>query len=263
MKTIWNLLTPPDQVDDKVRRRGQTLGVFIAASVVIGFGVTAWNALVPSDTRPLDLVLDALLFPVLAIPAYLNRRGKVDAAAIVFLAFMIVLCSLFPIDKIDRVLIIYAFPVMTASFILRPGASILAALACVALYSVLYRWSPSGQSYNMVFAFALVALSAVAYFVSHSLELAFDALRRSEQRYRAIVEEQVEMVCRFLPDFRITYVNDAARRALGLGPDPAGASFLDVLPPEQASLLRQHVDALGRETGGALYEYQTSEGENG
>lgn len=35
------------------------------------------------------------------------------------------------------------------------------------------------------------------------------ALRESERRYAAIVEDQVEMVCRFLPDGKVTFVNDA------------------------------------------------------
>ncbi len=34
-------------------------------------------------------------------------------------------------------------------------------------------------------------------------------LRKSEQRYRAIVEDQTELVCRFLPKGALTYVNDA------------------------------------------------------
>lgn len=263
MKTeaISNLFAPPGGIDDRARQRGQTLGVFIAATLAIGVGVVIWNVLAWSSTGLTDLILDILLFPVLAIPAYLNRRGRVDAAAVVFLVMTIALCSLFPIDKLDRVLIVYTFPVMTASFILRPGASVAAALACVALYSALYRWHPVGQTYNMVFAFALIALSVVAYFVSHSLERAFDALHRSEQRYRAIVEGQLEMVCRFSPDFRVTYANEAARRVLGWGRDLESANFLDVLPPDQADFLRRQIDALDLKTGSVLYEYQVGEGE--
>jgi PAS domain S-box-containing protein len=34
-------------------------------------------------------------------------------------------------------------------------------------------------------------------------------LRKSEQRYRAIVEDQTELICRFIPDGVLTFVNDA------------------------------------------------------
>jgi PAS domain S-box-containing protein len=42
-----------------------------------------------------------------------------------------------------------------------------------------------------------------------------DALRESEQRYRAVVESQAEMVCRFRPDGQILFVNGAYARATG------------------------------------------------
>lgn len=34
-------------------------------------------------------------------------------------------------------------------------------------------------------------------------------LRESENRYRAVVENQSELICRFLPDYTVTFVNDA------------------------------------------------------
>jgi PAS domain-containing protein len=36
-----------------------------------------------------------------------------------------------------------------------------------------------------------------------------DALRESEKRYRAVVEDMPAMICRFLPDGRLTFVNSA------------------------------------------------------
>ncbi|HEY3473856.1 MAG TPA: PAS domain S-box protein, partial [Anaerolineales bacterium] len=42
-----------------------------------------------------------------------------------------------------------------------------------------------------------------------------DALRQSEERYRAVVESQAEMLCRFRPDGTILFVNEAYARARG------------------------------------------------
>jgi PAS domain S-box-containing protein len=41
------------------------------------------------------------------------------------------------------------------------------------------------------------------------------ALQKSEERYRAIVEDQTELVCRYLPDGTITFVNEAFCRYFG------------------------------------------------
>ncbi|MEB3830063.1 PAS domain S-box protein [Phormidium sp. CCY1219] len=42
------------------------------------------------------------------------------------------------------------------------------------------------------------------------------SLRESENRYRAIVEDQTELICRFLPDGTLTFVNQAYCRFVGM-----------------------------------------------
>ncbi|WP_199316451.1 PAS domain S-box protein [Tolypothrix sp. FACHB-123] len=37
-----------------------------------------------------------------------------------------------------------------------------------------------------------------------------------QARYRAIIEDQTELICRFLPDTTIVYVNEAYCRFFGL-----------------------------------------------
>ena len=44
-------------------------------------------------------------------------------------------------------------------------------------------------------------------------------LQESESRYRKIVEEMPEMVCRFLPDGTVTFANDACNKYMGGEPD--------------------------------------------
>jgi len=50
-----------------------------------------------------------------------------------------------------------------------------------------------------------------------AIALQTEALRDSEARYRAIVEDQTELVCRSLPDGSLTFVNEAYCRCFGKG----------------------------------------------
>jgi PAS domain S-box-containing protein len=45
------------------------------------------------------------------------------------------------------------------------------------------------------------------------------ALRESEQRFRAIVEDQTDLICRHGPDLRLTFSNTAHARVFGKAPD--------------------------------------------
>ncbi|MCP4662740.1 MAG: response regulator [bacterium] len=61
------------------------------------------------------------------------------------------------------------------------------------------------------------------------------ALRDSESRFRAVVEDQTELVCRFLPNGRLTFVNRAFCRFFGRDPEHLlGRSFLPVTGDDQA-----------------------------
>lgn len=56
------------------------------------------------------------------------------------------------------------------------------------------------------------------------------ALRASEARYRAIVQDQSELVCRFLSDTTLTFVNDAFCRFFGVTQDRLlGQSFVPLI----------------------------------
>ncbi len=71
------------------------------------------------------------------------------------------------------------------------------------------------------------------------------ALHKSEQRYRAVVETQTELVCRFLPDTTLTFVNEAYCRYFGKSREELlGTSFLALIPEHARPAAKAHVDSL-------------------
>jgi PAS domain S-box-containing protein len=67
-------------------------------------------------------------------------------------------------------------------------------------------------------------------------------LRESEARYRAIVEDQTELICRFLPDCTLTFVNGAYSRYFDFTPEQLiGQKFLNLIPESDRSCVQQQI----------------------
>lgn len=70
-------------------------------------------------------------------------------------------------------------------------------------------------------------------------------LRASDERYRAIVEDQTELICRFLPDCTLTFVNQAYSRYFNSTPDALiGQNFLNLIPESHRSIVQQQITEL-------------------
>lgn len=87
-------------------------------------------------------------------------------------------------------------------------------------------------------------------------KLAEEKLMKSEARYRAIVDEhQTEMICRFLPDHTLTFVNEAyCRYYLKERSELVGASFLDPVLDEEKEAVRARLAALSDSAPVTTYE---------
>ncbi|MBT1689525.1 PAS domain S-box protein [Dawidia soli] len=57
-----------------------------------------------------------------------------------------------------------------------------------------------------------------------------DSLAESEARYRSIVDDQQEMICRYTPDWRLTFVNRAFERTFSHHKQLIGESIFNFLP---------------------------------
>ena len=73
-------------------------------------------------------------------------------------------------------------------------------------------------------------------------------LRKSEARYRAIVEDQTELICRFTPRYELTFVNDNYSRYFGRTTERLiGCNFMPMISAEDRDLVRQNIAMLSRD----------------
>ncbi|MCP4567061.1 MAG: PAS domain S-box protein [FCB group bacterium] len=89
-------------------------------------------------------------------------------------------------------------------------------------------------------------------------------LSRREARYRDIVEDQTEMICRCLPDTEITFVNEAYAAFFGTSPKAmVGHKFLEYLPVDLHQNIIDFLARLGtnRPVDGVVHYAQNTDGE--
>ncbi|WP_347488777.1 diguanylate cyclase [Desulfoscipio sp. XC116] len=88
-------------------------------------------------------------------------------------------------------------------------------------------------------------------------KLADEELLMSEARYRAIVEDQAELICRFLPDGVLTFVNDAYCRYFNMAQDELiGCKHWRYIFVDEYERYQQHITSLNLEKPSATVEHR-------
>lgn len=110
----------------------------------------------------------------------------------------------------------------------------------------------------------LIGYMDVTHDITRSVE-AEQALRESEARYRAIVEDyQTELICRFKPNGTLTFVNEVYCRYFGRDREQLlGMNFLYFIPESERPKLIQHLVSFGTEKSVAMLEHQVMLPEQG
>lgn len=92
-------------------------------------------------------------------------------------------------------------------------------------------------------AWGIVSLSVIRDITDK--KRAEEALRESEERYRAVVEEQTDLICRCIKDGSITFVNAAFCRFFGESKEKIiGLKFLDLVPEQDRGRIGDHLEAI-------------------
>jgi PAS domain S-box-containing protein len=85
------------------------------------------------------------------------------------------------------------------------------------------------------------------------------ALQASEERYRAVVESQTELVCRYLPDTTLTFVNEAYCRFFGRQREALiGRRFIELVPESARETVLAHVASLVADPRAHAYDHEVT-----
>lgn len=110
----------------------------------------------------------------------------------------------------------------------------------------------------IVFAvfFGYTLLLSMMWLLIRRRKRAEQALLASEKHYRAIVEDQTELICRHLPDFTITFVNEAYCRYFNRSREELiGQKFLTLVPENQWSGVKDYLSTLNRNNPVETHEH--------
>lgn len=119
--------------------------------------------------------------------------------------------------------------------------------------SVIIRLLPTGEFVNPELVEAIVHQASVALLRSRVRR----ELDESEARYRAVVESQSELICRFTPDGTIMVANDAFCRFFGLDPASViGTRFVPALPDGEEAVIGAYLSSLSPGAPGGSFEHR-------
>ena len=84
-----------------------------------------------------------------------------------------------------------------------------------------------------------------------------EALRESKARYRSILEDQTELICRYLPDGRLSYVNEAyARYYGGTAQQLINTNFIPHIPEPDISMVISKISEITPKEPAVVYEHR-------
>ncbi|MDD5025000.1 MAG: PAS domain S-box protein, partial [Methanoregula sp.] len=131
-----------------------------------------------------------------------------------------------------------------------PVVSMGRVIACINIFSHIFDGIPSS---------ARVGLETIAIQIGTAIERIHtdEALARSEQKYRNVVEDQTEFICRFLPDGTHVFVNEAYCRYFSKTcREIIGTRFISQVVDEDKQRVQQHFRQLTRQNPVATIEHR-------
>ena len=215
------------------RGMNETLDICLTAAIGISGLDSGGVYLIDNQSGSVDLVISKNLnaefiasvshFPAGSVNAQIVTAGKP-----VYLPFNKIRANHTAVQEAEGLCAVAILPIISG------GRSI----ACLNL---------SSHSLKEIQPAARVALETIANQIGTAVERirADEALAESEQRYRNIIEDQTEFICRFRPDGTHVFVNEAYCRYFSLEREEIiGHRFRPEIPPEDQKPVKKFFTSL-------------------
>ena len=104
-----------------------------------------------------------------------------------------------------------------------------------------------------------ISADLLAKSINYAIERQQNAekLRQSEACYRGVVEDQTELICRFVPDGTLTFVNQVSCRYFGLSEEYlTGQNLKLVINPEDIHIFESHLASLNKQYNSTSIEFR-------
>ncbi len=131
-------------------------------------------------------------------------------------------------------------------------------LGCLEIYD-----KAKGEPFDAQDIFMLQGLAASAAVALENAKLlaelqhSEEMLKKSETHYRAVVEDQTELICRFRPNGILTFVNDAYCRYFGKTREELiGKSFFSLIPEEDRDGVNKNISTLSMAKPIMMHEHK-------
>jgi PAS domain S-box-containing protein len=241
------------------RRRGRLLARFITIMLVLSLVITINDLrlllFASSSTVTSHLLLDFISLTIITALFISNKSGYVTLTAHLTLLLAVFGGSLlYAVYNNNFALIYFVFPIMMASFILKPYWSILYAGISTLGYSIAYLSPGFPITFNVEGILVFFALGVISFLSASRLE---EAVKRAEQsgiQYRNLVERIPAIIYTAALDESKTrlYVSPQVERILGF-------TQAEYLADPELWLELLHPDDRQRILGEAEYFYATGE----
>ncbi len=110
---------------------------------------------------------------------------------------------------------------------------------------------------SLVASFLSLVLVSVIESVVVGARSTANQLQDSQDRYRSLVEDNVDLVCQFKPDGTLTFVNRAYADYFGRTVEElVGTSFVDLIPEEERPAIREYLSSFGRDKDKAIIVHE-------
>ena len=265
---LWRWLTAPhsSQRDPIERQQSRLLSGLLLALITTSLLYDGLNLLLNPAFAPTFLWI---LGTIGLLTGYyvLNRWGRYRLAArltLITLSLSILISVVIGATPENLLqLFVVVMPVLLGSMLLPFWETALLAAGNLLGMLLLAALAPQISAGLIVvpfgFVLAMSALILVAIRHRDSLEARRQAeLTAQEARYRAVVEDQTELICRFRPDGTITFVNEAYCRYFGKPPEGLiDHSFLSLMSSEEWAKFQELIDSLGPENPAVTVEHRS------